>query len=242
MHSSGLSPVLEYIWEVHKTSLDFENAKRPHAAVGNLNVLNNIIKNYYSDINKSFIIDRERSWIHVENIELIKSYITKEPKILFTVRPIIEVLSSYILIHQGTNVIEENMKKVNWCYKENLSLNDNKCDFLMRPWGGIDAAITAFSHFKKNNEMSMIHIVEYNDLVSKPEKTLNEIYDFLKIDKYSHDFNNIIKKEIDNDEIFGLPKDLHKVKNKIAMSEVNPYDILSEYAINKYSNMNFWRN
>jgi hypothetical protein len=146
------------------------------------------------------------------------------------------------LIHEGTNVIEDNMKKSGWWYKESLSLNDNKCDFLMRPWGGIDAAITAFSYFKKNNDMSMIHVVEYNELVNDPEKTLNNIYDFLKINKYSHDFNNIVKNETDNDESFGLPKDLHKIKNKITMSEINPYDILSEYAINKYSNIDFWRN
>jgi hypothetical protein len=146
-----------------------------------------------------------------------------------------------ILINEKSKIIETNMKNLNWQYKHHLSLNDNKCDFLMRPWGGLDYAISSFSKLKKDNNLSSIHIVAYNNLITKPQETMNDIYSFLNIEEYKHNFNNIIKIEDDNDQSLGLPEDLHKIKKELTPSKTKPSDILSEYAINKYSNMDFWK-
>jgi hypothetical protein len=86
----------------------------------------------------------------------------------------------------------------------------------------------------------MFHIVEYRDLVSKPEETMNGIYDFLEMPHYSHNFNKIEKLEKDDDEVLGLPKNLHDIKKSLSKSSTDT-DILSDYIKHKYSNMEFWR-
>jgi sulfotransferase len=241
IYSSGISPIVEYLWRSHNISLTDTDALRPSSYNHNNNLLKNIIKTYYLDVEKEIIFDRNKGWGNTSNTDLIKKYIDKKPKIIFTVRPIIEILASYITITEKAQTLEDYMEKTNWAYKYNLSLNDNKCDFLMRPWGGIDYSIASFSEFKHNKDLSMFHIVEYKDLIDNPDKTMENIYTFLEIDNYQHNFKNIIKIEDDGDLMLGYPEDLHKVEKKLIMSKINPYDILSEYAINKYSNMEFWR-
>ena len=115
----------------------------------------------------------------------------------------------------------------------------------MRPGAAIDILLSSLSELKENGELSMIHIVEYEDLIKDPTKTMNKIYSFLEIEPYSHDFNNIVDPEDDSkvsDSMLGLPENLHKVEKSLIDSKINPYEILSDYAINKYSNLEFWRN
>ena len=86
-----------------------------------------------------------------------------------------------------------------------------------------------------------INYVEYTE----DNEKVQEIYSFLEIEPYSHDFNNIVDPEDDSkvsDSMLGLPENLHKVEKSLIDSKINPYEILSDYAINKYSNLEFWRN
>jgi hypothetical protein len=39
----------------------------------------------------------------------------------------------------------------------------------------------------------IFHIIEYNDLVLKPEETMTKVYEFLELDDYKHNFSKIIK-------------------------------------------------
>lgn len=244
VHVSALSPVVEYLWVAHSTSLNEQNALRLSSQKNNKTYLDNIINSYYLNVDKKIIIDRNKSWTVNANFNLIKNYIDQNPKIIFTTRSVIDVLASFISIYDKTDYLEQEMFHTQWPYKHNLSLIDNKCDFLMRHNSAINLALSSLSELKNNNLFSNIHIVEYEDLIKNPKTTIEKVYSFLEINNFNHDFNNIIDIETDSaesDAKIGLPKNLHKVEKSLKLSQINPHNILSDYVINKYSNLEFWR-
>jgi sulfotransferase len=240
IYCSPLSPVSTMLKIFDQNIPQNEDTVRLDNQIPVENVSKNIIENYYSQVTKSIIIDREKLWANAENLKIIKKYINPNPKIIFTVRPIIEVLSSFINILPEHSYLDVAMKQTNWWYKDYLSKNDNRCDFLMRAGGPIDNVLLSINEIIKPENKNMFCIVWYDDLVNNPQKTMNGIYNFLELPNYNHNFNQIIKLEKDNDEKIGHPKNMHDIRLKLNKTSKNPKEILSEYIINKYSNMG-WR-
>jgi sulfotransferase len=236
IHCSPLSPITDILWSYEQSLQNCENIKRNFNSVV-FDVGKNIIVNYYKNINKEIIIDREKSWATPGNMNIIKKYITEDPKIIFTVRPVIEILTSFINLIDDESYIDKEMKQSGWWTKEYLTKNDNRCEYMMRPGGLIDKSMLSLNEVLNLKNKNNFHIVKYNDIVDYPQETMDKIYNFLQIPKYNHDFNNIIKIEEDLDYDLGFPKNLHYVRKKINRISKNPKDVLSEYIINKYSNM-----
>lgn len=237
IYSSPLSPILTMLWDFEQSTFNTQNQNvlRLNNMESIMNVGTNIIKNYYSKITKPIIIDREKCWGNAANLQLIKKYITPNPKIIFTVRPIIEILTSFIGIMP--EIIDEEMNRNGWWYKDYLSKNDNRCEYLMRPKGPIDFTIIAINEIIKDENKDIFCIINYDDIVYNSEKTMNKIYDFLELPKYNHNFNKIVKLEEDNDEKVGIPHNMHEVRPQLSKISKNPKDVLSDYIINKYSNI-----
>jgi ABC-type proline/glycine betaine transport system substrate-binding protein len=119
--------------------------------------------------------------------------------------------------------------------------DDNRCDYLMCPEGIVDQSLYAFGEgFRKGCEKYM-YMVEYNDLVNDPEGTLRGVYKFLEIPEYKHDYKNVSNKYREKDnEVYGLG-DMHQVHKEVKKTCLRPEEVLSDYVLNKYSNMEFWR-
>jgi hypothetical protein len=203
------------------------------------NVGKNIIRNYYQNINKPIIIDREKAWATTANLSVLKKYITPTPKIIFTVRPILEILASWINILPKQSFVDIEMQNSDWWYKDYLSLNDNRCDYLMQPHGQIDKILFSINEVLKPENEGMFCLIKYNDLINTPQNTMDKIYDFLELPNYKHNFNKIKKLEKDNDEALGHPSNLHEIRPQLKKISKDPKEILSEYIISKYSNIGY---
>lgn len=239
IYCSPLSPISDILWNYDQSLQHSENLKINF----NSNVIDigkNILTEYYKDINKEIIIDREKGWAAVGNLQMIKKYINKNPKIIFTVRPVIEILTSFITLLDDQSYLDEDMINYGWSYKNYLSKNDNRCEFLMRPGGQIDLSLLSLNQVLDLKNKNNFCIIKYDDLVENPEITMNKIYNFLEIPNYKHNFNNVTKIEKDFDLSVGLPKNLHKIRKKITKKSKDPKTILSDYIIDKYSN-DKWR-
>lgn len=235
VYCSPLSPVQNILRNFDENVFKNENTLRLENTDSVDSVGKNIIENYYATIAKPIIIDREKLWADHENLRMIKKYITPNPKIIFTIRPVIEILTSFINILSEN--IDKGMKENNWCYKNYLSKNDNRCEYLMRPKGPIDSAITAINEIIKPENKNIFCIINYDDIVYSPQQTMDVVYNFLELPKYNHNFNKIIKLEKDNDKVIGYPENLHEVRPTLKKISKNPKDVLSDYIINKYSNI-----
>lgn len=237
IYSSPLSPISQIMWDNIQSINANQNIKRINNYDFANQIIKNIIVNYYSKVDKSIIIDREKGWGTPANLNIIKNYITLKPKIIFTVRPVIEILTSFMTILPEDSYLDKAMRDTGWWYKNYLTKNDNRCDYLMSSNEQINKSLLSINEIIKFENKNIFHIVPYDEIVNKPEDTLKGIYKFLKIPSYKHNFNNIIKLEKDNDEIFGQPSNFHDIRPKLSKVSKKPEDVLSDYVLNKYGNI-----
>jgi sulfotransferase len=213
----------------------------------NRNVENNVraekllslfISNFYADVKKPIVIERDKDWGTPDNLDLIKRYITPTPKIIITVRDILEIIASFIAM--DADYLKNNIANSGAFINNYRSTKDIISEFLMKPNGDIDKALLGLASAFYPENKGIFHIVEYNDLIDKPEETMSGIYKFLELPDHKHDFKKIEKVESDADANLGLPSNLHDIKKSLSKSETST-DILSDYIKHKYSNMEFWR-
>lgn len=238
IYSSPLSPVSEYMWRTYNASKDIEPAKSNMYPERSTRLLSRMLDNYYEDVEKPIVFDRDKNWSHPANIHMMKDCLDFKPKIIFTTRPIIEVLASFIAI--DINTIIRWMHESGFNIDKKLTLNDNLCDFLMSEEQELPRVLNALYSIDNSENTGMIHIVKYADLLDTPQETMNGIYDFLEIEQFKHNFTNIRKIEEYNEAAAGLPKDLHKVRRVLGKSEVRVEDYLTPRSIEKYKDVRYY--
>lgn len=240
IYSGLLSPVCNIMWNTKQEC--FREPIATHPNTKNLdNVISGIIENYYSDIKKPYIFDREKCWGTPPNFELILEYITPNPKIVLTVRSIPEILLSFLNVLDENSYIDREMNQISFLPKIYKNQNDARCDYLMLPDGTIGKSLLGIYLATKDEYKKFFHIIEYNDLINNKKETMKNLYDFLEIEHFEHDFFDIKTKEIVDDEKLGYPKDLHKVHKVLKKQTHNKNIVLSDYVLNRYSNLEFWR-
>lgn len=158
---------------------------------------------YYSDdvqdlekLQKMFItggisnIDKNINKPHINHNKLWNKYLPKMKdlgyKIIFSVRNITDILFSFEEQYKKnfTTSINKNLNFTNPLIgmlekHETVEVFQNGLDFLN------DVCIN-FEEYKDN-----LLFIKYENLVNHPNKTLSEIYSFLDLEPYQHDFSNI---------------------------------------------------
>ncbi len=225
------SIVPDIIWKTHclKTDDGFKNFPDEDSLD---NVLKNIISNYYKDWDCDIILDRSVWGLHA-NLEMLKKYSPNEIKFVVLLRDLQEVISSYI--HWSEN------NKPNFLDINTDGSIKSKLDFLVREdsdlwrsyWSIIGARDSGFPCF----------FIRYNDLVNSTSEVISSLYDFLEVDFYNHDYNNIslynIRNIQYNDSNVGL--NLHTVRTDGI--KLNNYDMdkyLTDKIIAFCKTLNFW--
>jgi len=240
VYSSPLSPLVEYLWVIYD-ALERERSKlRPDQLLGSSNALKKFVDNYYEHIDKPIIFDRQKSWTLPNNLKILREFVNPNPKIIFTVRPIIEILTSFI-VALPKETLRNHLFLEKFKIDDSKSIEDNYCDFLMMPNGKMERYEICFMEAIQEHNKDTVHIVEYDSIVNDPKQTLENIYKFLNLEEYTHNFNNILKLEEDYDEAHGYPKGWHEVRPKIEKVSVKPEDVLSPYILDKYSGKDYWR-
>ena len=237
IHIEPVSPIMELMyWNDHyfSDSEQYLAYPKPKSAY---KIVSSIIDNYYFDVEKPVVIDHCRAWSN--NVERIKTYITPNPKIICPVRDVVEVLASFI------DMIHRNKDEVSfidhYLIDSNLEVNDdNRCHYLMSKEGIVEQALWAQSQAFIRGDDKYLLMVEYDDMVNSPQETMNRIYEFLEMDSYQHDFDNIDNTYRETEHQWNL-KDMHSVRKRISKKSKNPEDVLSETILNKYKNLEYWK-
>lgn len=238
VYTEPVSPVLELTYYNNQyfiSSEQYLGYPKPKSAH---KVISSVIEDYYFDVEKPVIIDHCRAWSN--NIEMIKTFITSNPKIICPVRNIAEILTSFI------EMIRRNSDQVSFIDQHLIQkgfriTDDNRCDYLMSKDGIVEQALWAQSQaFIRGDDKKYLHMVEYEDLISNPNETLKKIYDFLEIEFYQHNFDNIENNHREIDDQWYL-KDMHHVRCKLEKQSKKPEEVLSENILNKYKNMEYWK-
>ena len=194
----------------------------------------NILPNYYSNWKQNYILDRG-PWGFPNNLKFLKKYHNQKLKFIVLVRDVYEVLQSF-LKHGKEN--KNSLVNKSWA-----KTDEEKCDMLMDKKGLIIGELISIHHLTKIEENKhMAHVVEYNDLINDPEKTITNIYKFLNIPYFKHSFDKFDQFQIEGQmyDDTEVGQNLHKVKENGLHKNI--HSPLPKSVINKYNNLNFWRN
>lgn len=239
LHTEPVSPVLEL---THYTNAYFQDSEqylgypKPKSAH---KVISSIIDNYYHEVEKPVVIDHCRAWSN--NIQMLKTFVTPNPRIICPVRNITEILTSFI------TMIRRNSDQVSFVDQHLIQMglpinDDNRCHYLMSKDGIVEQALWAQSQaFIRGDDQKHLLMIEYDDIVENPKTTMKKIYEFLDLEYYEHQFNNIENSHREIDDQWYL-KDMHHVRKTIKKQSKSPQDVLSKTILDTYSNLEYWKN
>lgn len=221
IHATATSPLLDVL---QSASIQLEECLGQYTfnyASISKNLTTSIIESFHKDIQKPIVIDKHRGWPSAVK-QLINEY--NSPKILCTNRSVPEVITSFIELIKNNNTLDNLTDKTLRSKGMPLSIN-NRADYLFNDF--VNAPRTVILGALESYR-DCIHIVEYNDLVSNPQDTMNKVYQFLEIESFNHNFNDIkntCKEE--KDDAWGI-QNLHNIRNQLKKISTPPEEVLGK--------------
>jgi sulfotransferase len=179
-----------------------------------------VVNSYYKNANSDYIFDKHISWTIEANYKMITDFLDVNPKIIVTTRNFEDVVKSFVQIYLKNGLTQ------NYAENDLLNLNNASRGILLRPVAGI-----IWVQFNKNKSY---HIVDYDNLISNPQKEIIDIYNFLSLPIYEHNYDNINCNFLENNDFYSL-KNVVEVRNKISKRKLNIN--LSENCLEKIKNI-----
>ena len=214
------SPFVEILWRNYsiwndpKWSGDFSTENMKQAKLPFLLALTEA---YYAQLtDKPIVIDKRREWQNVLNMEMYREIYGFLPKIICPVRSVVEIITSYKVL-----------------YKANGTKFDDKCLKSNMFEGSYYGLVEGYGKYPE-----CFLLIEYNDLVDKPNITLEKVYKFIGVDMPKQDFSTVVASEYEGDH--GI-KGLHTLRNTLSKDTSDPRQVLTKEEFEKFSSWDFWR-
>ena len=185
------------------------------------NVTIKLLENYYEHIDSKFIFERG-AWGTPYNLSMLQR-LNHQPKFLLLVRPLIEVLASYVKVQKPKDV-------------ENFIYN------VMHPdVGKIYFDWQSTSNIIKTNQNYIL--IKYDDLVNNTEEKMKEIYNYFNIPEFKHVFQNVEQFNYNgvqyDDSVFESPN-LHKIRSDIKKEDYDIEKYLPKEIIKRYAGWDYF--
>ena len=176
----------------------------------------NGMEGYFNAItDKKYVLDKSRGW-GVYRPFLESFY--PNPKVICLVRDLRSVLSSYEKIyrknqHKSDPIRDDSTSRGTTVHK--------RVDEWMNPSNTIGRAVERIFEMVRQGYDDKILYVRYEDLCLNPEHEMKRVYNYLELPYFEHDFDNIQQITSEDDSVYGLSNDLHKIRPSL---ELNPSD------------------
>jgi sulfotransferase len=232
IYVSPTSPLGDIVTDIEKTFERVDVQFTFDREQVSYNVYSSVLANFYNHISKPIILDKHRFW--GKNLDTVQKFLSNKPKVVATYRPIPEVLTSYISLIKRTNHVDNFID--NHLRKDNLPItNNNRTEYI---WRYYVAPSYGAMIYGLRNYPNLVHLVDYNELISNPNQEISKIYNFLEVPEHENNLNNIVNTcSEDKDVNWGL-KDLHKIRPVLSKISENPIDIIGEENVKIYSKFN----
>jgi sulfotransferase len=222
IHAEGNSALCQLMWDTYISCQ--EPSREQLLATGRSETERDLIQSipsiYYKDVKTQYIFDKCRSWTLPGNLFLIKNFLSETPKIVVLMRPIQEILKSFLYLYKENNISIKGLEK---------TFLAPSSEPIMRSLDGVKYAM--------DNNNGEFLFVNYSDIVSKPKETIDNIYSFCKIEAYEHDLQNICVKFPEDDRVYGLIGQ-HDVRATIGIEEKEKEILISDETLKVCEQLN----
>lgn len=155
---------------------------------------------YYRNTLRPVVVDKCRSWTLAANQDLVRRFITDQPKTIVLTRDIDEIVESFASLHRRNNK-----------YFDQEAFMREGSEPLMRSLRGVEWARTV-----NNGEFLFI---DYAELVDDASLVLTRIYEFIEVERWDHNLTAIVNEMPEDDEVYGLTG-MHEIRPSIGRRNV----------------------
>lgn len=197
IHAEGNSAVCQIMWDAQQSceGSASEQLRANRRARTQDDVLRAIPWIYYKDVTASHIVDKCRSWTLPDNMEMIRRYLTPDPKVIVLLRPLDEVFQSFARLRVANG------------------LSDDVSD-LMTPGTEPVMRSHAGAMLAHASGDPAFLFIEYADLCDDPAGVLERIYAHCGWEPFAHDFDHVVNRHPEDDGVYGLVG-MHSIREKV---------------------------
>ena len=191
VYATGMSCLPEVFLRLLKIAED-DIAYQTSPCPENLqNVFVNLFETFYGHRDEEVIIERS-SWTTPFNYQVLDQYCPNDVKILILVRPVVDVIKSYLkiceksplfYINQQYNFIDEST-----LYKSEI---ETKVDLILQKEGEVDRNLYSMKWLIDNNYTDSVRVLDYDTFISDPKKYIKHLYEWYDIPKYDHTYEDL---------------------------------------------------
>ncbi len=157
------------------------------------------LEGFYSSITDAQVaVDKSRGWLAC--LEFLKLFYPN-PKVFVCVRDIRSIMVSMEKLHQKNAYLHDpandNPGHINFV------TIDQRVDHWMK---SVPVGIS-LGHLRdqlNKGHAKYLHFVIYENLLSNPQEEINKLYDYIEEDRFTHNFDNIDQRTIENDAWHGI--------------------------------------
>ena len=132
---------------------------------------------------------------------MIYKYLNPYPKVIVLVRPIDEIVKSFVALRQRNGWTSD--------FEKDLLTQEEP---IIRSLKGITNA-------RRTNSGQFL-FVTYNELVNDTKNTISKIYEFCGWDSFEHDLENIINQHPEDDSVYKLSGQ-HEIRPSISLRDLD---------------------
>ena len=185
---------------------------------------------YNAITDKKYVIDKSRGWgIHYDFLKFVRN---EEPKIICMVRDLRDIFAS--MENNFRKHPERQSEILDWSKGQGTTVPKRIDIWAQQPPVGL--AIERLSEIFRTGINSKMHFVRFEDLCLYPDTTMNQIYEYLELPNFQHDFDNIEQVTKEDDEVYGAYGD-HNIRKKLEPVKSRAKELLGKDVSNWiYSN------
>jgi sulfotransferase len=237
-HTTPTSGVLEMLYQSRNAFTTSDEFKATTDEERDLKAwrgyCNGALHGYYEAItDKPYIVDKSRGWgIHYDWVEKFLPY---KPKMICMVRDLRSIFAS----------MEKNYRKNPEIYTGTdnpVELSGTTPAKRIDVWKNgmpIGISLDRLEDMLNREFRTNIQFIRYEGLFNDPQSVMNTIYDYLEVDRFEHDFNNIEQTTHENDVIH-RPYGDHKIRNKLEPLKQDYEEVLGKEICDWIVNNHRW--
>lgn len=160
----------------------------------------------------------------------VRQYVNPSPRLVCTVRPVADVLCSYIRLCEANpdnNFIDNHLRADDTPITNEHRASVAWSHYLHHPYKLLQKGLREFRDYHL--------LIDYQALVDHPQEQLERVYEFCDLDDYQHQFHGITNTCAEaNDAAWGA-KGMHDIRSNVGRTSPPPEAYLSRESINYFS-------
>jgi sulfotransferase len=230
--TSCVRDLLNYVKKFNLGESPYYDVKDPASPVWGM--MRGMLLGAYEHVAEDIVVEKDRGW--AGDVPLIRRLTGCEPRILSPVRPIPEIIASFMLISKKIGKQSKIEDEVRLANRESNAWSLSRViweKYIYASWKTFKAG------YEQDPECFLL--LEYDDIVSRPEETMGAISEFLHIPKFVPVTTNLVNPNPENDSVYGMPG-LHTVKPTLKRTSPPAWEVLGEacYEFWRDQNLEFW--